>query len=230
MNQSIRTNVPTFVNKAISARQVTSLSTKIPPNLLDKINTFQFAGVFAIKDTSVNEIIYINCGTNIAKKINAHFGQILNGNHYNAKLQERVKQVGLDSIDVIILKEVSNVDTLFDVEKDYISEYKPICNNLNKIAPPKPEIDTKGLIPTAWVSDAKNEFGNRIMNEYSLMPYKPPKPKLIFEISREEDEEGNWVWKRTARMSNVIDQLTKPKSKKPVQLTASLIANRIKPD
>lgn len=230
MDQSNRTNVPIFVNKAISARQVTNLSLKIPPNLSTKINTFQFAGVFAIKDITTSEIIYINCAGNITKKVNAHIGQILNNNHYNARLQDKIKEIGLDNIEIVILKEVSNLNTIFDVEKEYIHQYKPIYNNPNKLAPPKPEIDTTSLIPGAWISDAKNEFGTRIINTYSLRPYVPPKPKLIFEIGREEDEDGNWVWKRTARFSNIVEQLTKPKSKPSTQLTANLIAKRIKVD
>lgn len=175
INKNFLTSNPNAICPSGGNRVFTEHSNIISTELLEKINSFSFIGVYQIGSKQCDEILYIGSSVDIAKRIHQIISGIINDNAAsNPQLRQHCREYGIDDLDITILETVEfedyNEEHLKERERFYITEIMP---NFNSIISKKGMISSKYSIDTipyqVYVnSKILNEFGNSIITKSSI--------------------------------------------------------------
>jgi len=149
-------------------------STIISPELLEKINSFNFAGAYQISSNILNIILYVGTSVNIFKRIQQHIsGIVQDGEYSNFQLREHCKKFGIDDLDFDVLEKLENGDSndLNLLEREYSEKLEPLFNrNNNRPIYLYNKKYTNDYEPTDYYVNDKilNEFGNPIVTRKSI--------------------------------------------------------------
>ena len=80
-------------------------------------------GIYAITNKA-NGKAYIGSSKNIESRFNSHKSRLNKGEHHSFKLQNDWNEYGEDSFELSIIQEVQESVTLFEIEQQFIDEYK----------------------------------------------------------------------------------------------------------
>lgn len=155
----------------------TTHSTLISPEMLKKINSFNFSGIYGITSQATHNFLFIGGAVNIAKRLHQHItGLSLDNDATNLQLRSHYKEFGMNDFDFKVLEQVEIDDTtdrieLFKRERYYIELYEP---EYNVVAYRKKYVSqrkyTLDYEPTDIFINTKllNEFGKPMIYSFSL--------------------------------------------------------------
>lgn len=89
------------------------------------------AGIYGIKNTVTGKY-YIGCAKDIKKRWREHKYHLKRGDHHSVKLQRSYdKHGGIKSFEFVVLREVDDLNTLYEVESEFIRLYQSWNNGYN---------------------------------------------------------------------------------------------------
>lgn len=115
----------------------TTHNTLLSTELQNKINSFNFAGVYQITSVSTDECLFIGASANITKRIHQHISGFLNNSDAsNLQLRQHYNKFGINDFDFKVLEKYTEDEDdirpdgleLFKREKYYIDLYEPSYN------------------------------------------------------------------------------------------------------
>jgi len=191
-------NSDTVVPSGIRPVVITAHNSIISPEMLKKINSFNFSGIYAILSNSTSDFLFIGSATNISKRIHQHItGFTLDNDASSLQLRNHYKQYGIDDFDFIILERIDNTGeldkiSLFKKEREYIEANEPLYN----VRAYRKQVTgnkryTEDTEPTQSYYNDKilNEFGNPIVNSFSIRKNHIRKKRIVNNI---DDDRKHW--------------------------------------
>lgn len=168
-----------LISQQYLSTPITEHSTVISTEILKKINSFTFSGIYQIESVINDEVLYIGSSINVSKRLHQHITGIVNKN--NATHPDIIKhcdKYGIADLNFDILEKVEITEDddiglelkMFQRLQYYIDTYEPAFN------PPRKRVNaysnkryTKdNVITDIYVNKILNEFGNPIVNSFSL--------------------------------------------------------------
>jgi len=152
----------------------------ISTEMLKKINSFLFSGIYQIESVITDEILYIGSSSNISKRLHQHITGIINrSNATHPDIIKHCDKYGIGDLNFDILEKVEITEEddiglelkMFQRLQYYLDTYEPAFN------PPRKRVNTysnKRYTKDTVITDiyinktALNDFGNPIVNSFSL--------------------------------------------------------------